>query len=155
MGGLVNGGWWYDGPIKDVFLSLNPSVVWFVVTPQDQVNPHELSRRLEEVLVDAVNDVGVDLNKAVSASPCLNDCRPPCLRPLHISIYTTHPSHLHNPPQLKQVSTMHQAALLPFVAGLGFRKANALRAAVRAQAGGAVLSRQQLLEEGFLTPKVG
>lgn len=33
--------------------------------PQDQVNPHELSRRLEEVLVDAVNDVGVDLNKAV------------------------------------------------------------------------------------------
>lgn len=50
---------------------------------------------------------------------------------------------------------MHQAALLPFVAGLGFRKANALRAAIRAQAGGAVLSRQQLLEEGFLTPKVG
>ncbi len=48
---------------------------------------------------------------------------------------------------------MHQAALLPFVAGLGFRKANALRAAIRAQAGGAVVSRQQLLEEGLLTPK--
>lgn len=31
------------------------------------MNPHELSRRLEEVLVDAVNDVGVDLNKAVCA----------------------------------------------------------------------------------------
>ncbi len=37
------------------------------MTEQDLVNPHELSRRLEEVLVDAVNDVGVDLNKAVSA----------------------------------------------------------------------------------------
>lgn len=113
------------------------------------MNPHELSRRLEEVLVDAVNDVGVDLNKAVSL--CLNDCRPPCLGTSTPRTYTTPPS---DPPK-QQVSTMHQAALLPFVAGLGFRKANALRAAIRAQAGGAVLSRQQLLEEGFLTPKVG
>lgn len=50
--------------------SLTPNIF---LKKQDQVNPHELSRRLEEVLVDAVNDVGVDLNKAV--------------RPLYICLY--------------------------------------------------------------------
>ncbi|EWM30006.1 transcription elongation factor spt6 [Nannochloropsis gaditana] len=84
---------------------------------QDQVNPHELSRRWEEVLVDAVNDVGVDLNKSISS--------------------------------------LHLAGLLPFVSGLGFRKANALRAAIRNTHGSLVVSRAQLIEEGLLTPKVG
>lgn len=98
----------YGGPGYQLkFLQLHPL--------QDEVNPHQLLRRYEEVLVDAVNDVGVDLNRVAS--------------------------------------TLYLASLLPFVCGLGFRKANALRAAIRATSG-VVSSRRQLLDDQLLTPKV-
>jgi len=119
------------------------------------VNPHELSRRWEEVLVDAVNDVGVDLNKSISS--------------LHLAGLLPFVSGL----GFRKVAegekggvgqgligmgktTFSRMIHLPRVAFLSHRsQANALRAAIRNTYGSLVVSRAQLIEEGLLTPKVG
>ncbi|WFD29634.1 Transcription elongation factor spt6 [Malassezia sp. CBS 17886] len=76
--------------------------------PADRLRVH-----LERAVVMLVNDIGVDINAAVT------------------SPYTQH--------------------MLPFVAGLGPRKATALVQAVRARCGGAVGNREQLVRRGLLT----
>jgi transcription elongation factor SPT6 len=72
----------------------------------------QLLRSMECKLVDAVCEVGVDLNTAVA-----------------------HP---------------HRAAMLAFVGGLGLRKADVLRMAIRRSAAGIVMSRSDLLTRKML-----
>ncbi|KAG5175016.1 hypothetical protein JKP88DRAFT_265969 [Tribonema minus] len=81
---------------------------------QGEVTKGQLLRALEQRLIDAVNEVGVDINMACEKE--------------------------------------HMRGMLQFVAGLGPRKAAALRTGISQSLGGVINSRRQLLDRKLLGP---